>query len=107
MWLRNRWTEKDHLLEHFSRTGRFPAGKPWEGTTPDKLVQRSTATRAAKTVITEIKPNNLREFLAIFAPVAAFTTALMLFYGASETVLMSVQTHTHRPDATCLQAAAR
>ncbi len=89
VWLRNRWTEKDHYLEHFARTGTFPADKPWEIKTNQSYAGKRKTTRSAPRIATEVKPANLREFMAIFAPVTAFITALMLFYGASETVLLS------------------
>jgi hypothetical protein len=89
IWLRNRWTEKDHYLEHFSRTGKFPAQKPWDMKSAENYLSRRMALPAAYTVSTELKPGNLREFMAIFAPITAFITALLLFYGASETVLLS------------------
>lgn len=72
-WVRQRWIEKDELLEQFLQTGRFPAD---DGEEP--LVNGSTGKplKGAGYIETEVKPAHPLEFLQIFAPVAA---VLMVF----------------------------
>ncbi|KAF2089599.1 acyltransferase-domain-containing protein, partial [Saccharata proteae CBS 121410] len=76
IWLRNRWKEKDHFLDYFSRTGHFPASEPWKASDPKKIPP-------AKSIEAQVKSGSWGEFLAIFAPITAFLTVLFLFYGAS------------------------
>lgn len=75
-WLRARWTEKDRLIEHFYRTGRFPAD-----TDVSKGADGKTR-RGAGYIETEIKPTHWYEFLQIFAPIGLFALVLYVFYGA-------------------------
>lgn len=75
-WLRARWTEKDRLIEHYHRTGRFPA---------DTGVSQGSdgmTRRGAGYIETEIKPTHWYEFLQIFAPIGLFALVLYVFYGA-------------------------
>ncbi|KAL1311017.1 hypothetical protein AAFC00_001235 [Neodothiora populina] len=90
MWLKNRWTEKDYLLEHFVRHGAFPEGDPVKAMkTEAALLKLANANKngekmkviqpvvkTAKFITTEVKAGGIEEFLAIFAPISAAATAL-------------------------------
>lgn len=90
MWLKNRWTEKDYLLEHFFRHGAFPEGDPVKAMkTEAALLKVAKAnsnglskkvikplTKTAKFITTEIKAGGWEEFLSIFGPITAAATAL-------------------------------
>lgn len=75
-WLRARWTEKDRLIEHYYRTGRFPADTDVSQGADGKT------RRGAGYIETEIKPTHWYEFLQIFAPIGLFALVLYVFYGA-------------------------
>jgi 1-acyl-sn-glycerol-3-phosphate acyltransferase len=81
VWLRNRWREKDYLLEHFVQFKRFPDDERW------MITQRGTGTNPsscpAKFIETEIKSNNMEEFLSIFAPLTSVSMLLSLAYGGT------------------------
>lgn len=79
VWLRNRWKEKDHYLDYFSRTGEFPSQDPWKAKSSKEIKE----IKPARSIEAEVKSNSWGEFLAIFAPITAFLTVLFLFYGAS------------------------
>ena len=88
VWIRNRWREKDYLLEYFTRTGRFPTDQNWMlKETHQKAngdAQRTKSKVVATNYIeTQVKSNSWEEFLLIFAPVSAFVIVLFLFYNAS------------------------
>ncbi|KAF2135629.1 uncharacterized protein K452DRAFT_281235 [Aplosporella prunicola CBS 121167] len=76
VWLRNRWKEKDHYLDYFARTGRFPAEDPWKAKDVKNI-------KPAKSLEAQVKSGSWGEFLAIFAPISAFLTVLFLFYSGS------------------------
>lgn len=106
IWLRNRWTEKDHLLEYFQKHNRFPADKPWErlGPSSNSLASSKSAAgalskppRHLKFYETQVKSKGLEEFLSMFAPVTALGIVLYLFYGASTDTLPNF------PDLSALQ----
>ncbi|KAK4992038.1 hypothetical protein LTR50_001434 [Elasticomyces elasticus] len=59
-WTLQRWREKDHLLEQFLQTGRFPADTAGEKGAP-----------GAGHIETEVQPSNPFEILQIFVPVVA------------------------------------
>jgi len=90
VWLRNRWREKDYLLEYFSRNNRFPAEDFWK----DQLDVSSQSSRKggksirsvpkpAVQIETEVKSGNWNEFVKIFAPITSIMMALTVAYGAS------------------------
>ncbi|KAK8172886.1 acyltransferase-domain-containing protein [Phyllosticta citrichinensis] len=79
VWLRNRWKEKDHYLDYFSRTGHFPSQDPWKAKSSKEIRE----IKPARAIEAEVKSGSWGEFLAIFAPITAFLTVLFLFYGAS------------------------
>jgi 1-acyl-sn-glycerol-3-phosphate acyltransferase len=84
VWLRNRWREKDYLLEHFVRYNSFPQDPNWlinqmKGQLKGKKAQIKPT--PARTIETQIKSNSLEEFLSIFAPLTSVMTVLFLFYG--------------------------
>lgn len=74
-WLRARWIEKDQLLDHYQKTGRFPAD-----TGVDEL-PNGRKRRGAGYIETEIKPNRWYEYLQVFAPVGLLALVLYMFYG--------------------------
>ncbi|KAI5244898.1 acyltransferase-domain-containing protein [Aureobasidium subglaciale] len=89
-WLKNRWTEKDYLLEHFYRHGSFPSGCPIKAMQAEAALQKiangnsngekksviKPVNKTAKFITTEVKAGGWEEFLAIFAPITAAATAL-------------------------------
>lgn len=90
VWLRNRWREKDYMLEYFSRNNRFPAEDFWK----DHLDTSSQSShnggksirsvpRPAVQIETEVKSGNWNEFVKIFAPITSIMMALTVAYGAS------------------------
>ncbi|KAI9660325.1 MAG: hypothetical protein M1821_009675 [Bathelium mastoideum] len=83
VWLRNRWREKDYLLEHFYRTGRFPADEKWILKEGSVNSSNSGATRIAPFIETEIKTKNLNEFVSIFEPITALMMGLYLLEGGA------------------------
>ncbi|KAI4257916.1 MAG: hypothetical protein LQ352_001422 [Teloschistes flavicans] len=74
-WLRARWIEKDQLLDHYQKTGRFPAD------TGVSKLPSGKKQRGAGYIETEIKPNKWYEYLQIFAPVGLLALVLYMFYG--------------------------
>ena len=76
IWLLNRWYEKDNLLEHYLRNGRFPADTGAEKTASGKI------RRGAGHIETEIKSFRWYEFMQIFAPIGLFALVLYSFYGS-------------------------
>jgi 1-acyl-sn-glycerol-3-phosphate acyltransferase len=88
VWLRNRWREKDYMLEYFSRHNRFPAEEYWKDHLDmgDRSSQSQTirkAPRPAVNIETEVKSANWNEFIKIFAPLTSVMMALSLAYGGS------------------------
>ena len=80
-WLRNRWIEKDKLIELYLRTGRFPADRG-----VDKDVNGKTR-RGIGYVEAEIKTFHWYEFLQVFAPIGVLAMVLFMFYGSLPTQL--------------------
>ena len=83
VWLRNRWREKDYLLEHFYRTGRFPADEKWILKEGSVTSSNSGASRIAPFIETEIKTKSLNEFVSIFEPITALMMGLYLLEGGA------------------------
>jgi hypothetical protein len=89
VWLRNRWREKDYMLEYFNRNNRFPAEDFWK----DHLDMDSNSSHGGKSIRsvprpavqieTEVKSGNWNEFVKIFAPITSIMMALTVAYGAS------------------------
>ncbi|KAH4959167.1 hypothetical protein HBI78_168880 [Parastagonospora nodorum] len=89
VWLRNRWREKDYMLEYFARNTRFPAEDFWK----DHLDMSSQSSQGGKSIRsvprpavqieTEVKSGNWNEFVKIFAPITSVMMALTVAYGAS------------------------
>lgn len=90
VWLRNRWREKDYMLEYFNRHTRFPAEEFWKdhldvgdrSSQSDKQTIR-TRPRPAVQIETEVKSANWNDFVKIFAPITGVMTAMSVAYGAS------------------------
>jgi 1-acyl-sn-glycerol-3-phosphate acyltransferase len=90
VWLRNRWREKDYMLEYFNRNNRFPAEDFWKdhldmesrsSQNGDKSIR--SVPRPAVQIETEVKSGNWNEFVKIFAPITSVMMALTVAYGAS------------------------
>lgn len=88
MWLKNRWTEKDYLLEHFARHGTYPEGDPVKAMKTEAALQKlangsgegqkiiKPVVKTAKFITTEVKAGGWEEFMSIFTPITAAATAL-------------------------------
>ena len=76
VWLRNRWREKDALIEGFYRTGSFPADN---GVTK---IPNGTTRRGTGYIEAQIKSSKWYEFMQIFAPISLFGLVLYMFYGS-------------------------
>ncbi|KAF2743823.1 1-acyl-sn-glycerol-3-phosphate acyltransferase gamma [Sporormia fimetaria CBS 119925] len=90
VWLRNRWREKDYMLEYFSRHNRFPADDFWKDHLDMEAMSSKSGGRSIRSVAkpavrveTEVKSGNWNEFVKIFAPITSVMTALAVAYGAS------------------------
>lgn len=70
-WLRDRWREKDDLLEQYVSTGRFP---PNHGAD----IKDGAVGATPKYFETEVQ-SDAPEFVLSFAPLVAFLTGLCLF----------------------------
>lgn len=67
IWLRERWTEKDKLIENYIRTGRFPEDKSG-GAGPSGYIETAVGSRSF-------------EWVLIFAPSLLFVMCLYGFCG--------------------------
>lgn len=89
VWLRNRWREKDYMLEYFQKHSRFPAENFWKDHLDmgDRSSQGSQSIRSvprpAVQIETEVKSGNWNEFVKIFAPISSVLMALTVAYGAN------------------------
>lgn len=89
VWLRNRWREKDYMLEYFNRNNRFPAEDFWkhhldmDGASSQGGKSIRSVPRPAVQIETEVKSGNWNEFVKIFAPITSVMMALTVAYGAS------------------------
>ena len=81
-WLRNRWIEKDKLIELYLRTGRFPADHGVDKDVDGKI------RRGIGHVEAEIKPFRWYEFLQVFAPLGVLAMVLFMFYGSLPTQIV-------------------
>jgi lysocardiolipin and lysophospholipid acyltransferase len=68
MWLRERWTEKDALLEQYVATGRFPESRDLVGTT----MNNGAAKCQPGFIESYVKTAHWWEFLQIFIVLGAF-----------------------------------
>lgn len=88
VWLRNRWREKDYMLEYFNRHNRFPAEEYWKdfldmGDRSSQSQSIRNVPRPAVIIETQVKSGNWNEFVKIFAPITSVMMALSVAYGAS------------------------
>ncbi|KAH7081751.1 acyltransferase-domain-containing protein [Paraphoma chrysanthemicola] len=90
VWLRNRWREKDYMLEYFNRNNRFPAEDFWKNhldldssSSQNGGKSIRSVPRPAVHIETEVKSGNWNEFVKIFAPITSVMMALTVAYGAS------------------------
>lgn len=75
VWLRDRWTEKDRLLEHITQTGQFPEDIADLSDSKIEAV-KSIPETGTGVVNTRVKQSNPFEFLGMFTPLAAFILVL-------------------------------
>ena len=80
IWLRNRWREKDYLLEHFARYQVFPEDEGWLLRQKRADQARRLSASPAKYIQAELKSKSEEEFLSIFTPLACvlMVAALMM-----------------------------
>lgn len=88
VWLRNRWREKDYMLEYFNRHTRFPAEEFWKdhldmGDRSSQSQTIRTRPRPAVQIETQVKSANWNDFVKIFAPITGVMTALSVAYGTT------------------------
>ena len=88
VWLRNRWREKDYMLEYFSRHTRFPAEEFWKdhldmGDRSSQSQSIRSRPRPAVQIETQVKSANWNDFVKIFAPITGVMTAMSVAYGSS------------------------
>lgn len=67
LWLRERWYEKDELLEQYLTTGRFPPSP-----VPEKQSPKSAGAVSRDYVETEVRTRYWWEWVQIFVVVGAF-----------------------------------
>ncbi len=70
-WIRDRWLEKDDLLDYYMQHGRFPANAD-----VDTLVTRDdpgTSTHEAGYIETEVRQRYWWEFVQIFVGIIPFS----------------------------------
>lgn len=84
IWLRNRWREKDYLLEHFDRFNSFPVDDKWMER-QQKAGRKQFIAHPARNITTQIKSNSLEEFLSIFAPLTSVLMVVFLLSGGADT----------------------
>lgn len=70
LWLREKWTEKDALLEQYVATGRFPESKDLGGDGSD--AEASKQDSQSGFIETEVETAHWWEFLQIFMVLGAF-----------------------------------
>ncbi|KAF2227797.1 acyltransferase-domain-containing protein [Elsinoe ampelina] len=89
-WLRQRWVEKDYLLEFFQRHGSFPEGDPTQAIKQEIALAKFAAEqkkaggksivkaspKLAKFITTDVRAGGMEEFMGIFAPIATAATAI-------------------------------
>jgi lysocardiolipin and lysophospholipid acyltransferase len=75
-WLRDRWVEKDNLLEHYVQNGRFPADDGVDTTAANGPTAKTL--KGAGHIETQVQLENALEFLQIFAPLAALAVLVRL-----------------------------
>jgi len=73
-WLRERWQEKDDLLQYFTENGRFPADE--EAVLGVEGDGNPDITKEKGYVNTEVRPRGLWEVLQIWLPAALLFTLL-------------------------------
>ncbi|PNS21694.1 hypothetical protein CAC42_1548 [Sphaceloma murrayae] len=89
-WLRQRWTEKDYLLEYFNRHGSFPEGDPTQAIKNEIALAKfaneqkkkglkapiKPVPKSAKFITTDVRAGGMEEFMGIFSPIATAATAI-------------------------------
>ncbi|KAF1979623.1 acyltransferase-domain-containing protein, partial [Bimuria novae-zelandiae CBS 107.79] len=88
VWLRNRWREKDYMLEYFSKHTRFPAEEFWKehldiGDRSSQNQSIRTRPRPAVQIETQVKSAHWNDFVKIFAPITGVMTAMSVAYWTS------------------------
>jgi lysocardiolipin and lysophospholipid acyltransferase len=71
LWLRDRWAEKDKLLEYFTKNGEFPGDAEAVAATTAEANGTLKPGNKETTVVTGVGPYHQLEFLQIFVSVLA------------------------------------
>lgn len=72
LWIRERWTEKDALLEEYVSTGRFPASKDLEFESKGAKGSSVITSHKGGFIETEMKPAHWYEVFKVFMILAGF-----------------------------------
>ena len=75
LWLRERWIEKDKLLEQYVQTGRFPANDGFDSDVKQNGPTSGGYQKVGAYIETEVCQINRFEFLLMFAPTALIIIA--------------------------------
>ncbi|KAI9884623.1 MAG: NADH kinase pos5 [Watsoniomyces obsoletus] len=68
-WIRERWIEKDHLMEHYMQTGRFPADDERAGT---PATGEKAETKTPDYIETEVRQGHWWEIGQLYVVLGAF-----------------------------------
>lgn len=75
LWLKDRWLEKDVLMEHYMEHGRFPGDE--SAVVPSQFKSGDEADKKSNVYIeTRVKPQSPFEFLQIYAVNVALVLVL-------------------------------
>jgi hypothetical protein len=82
-WLRQKWDEKDRLLEQYHQTGRFPADDgDAHVAKPDGFTETKIGPGGHGYIETRIKNKYLLEFLVVYIPlIVCVSIAYVLYSG--------------------------
>jgi lysocardiolipin and lysophospholipid acyltransferase len=90
-WLRQKWDEKDQLLEQYQQTGRFPAD---DGNADVAKADGSTETKIGREghqyIETGIKNKYLLEFMVVYVPLIVCLSIAYVLYGGVRLALSAI-----------------
>jgi hypothetical protein len=89
-WLRDRWVEKDELIEHYLQHGSFPVNSMGSNANSNGVIKDQAVDTAP--IHTEVKLQSVLEVTKIFAVLAAFGMVMnvlikmwnLIRYGAAD-----------------------
>lgn len=94
-WLNDRWREKDALMEHYVKTGKFPADEGSEenpyykpGAEAEEGMRGQKVLKGAGHLKTDVRPKGPLEFLGLFVPPATFYLLLLNLWKMVRMVLV-------------------